>query len=93
MQQPTKKIYTFEYKNYNFFKSLKMENKITNDSEAFDKIELIPGESKIVTFKITPKMLEFTGLKMEKTLEAGAYRVMMGTSSNEYLETTFKLVK
>ena len=61
--------------------------------KAFDKIELIPGESKIVTFKITPKMLEFTGLKMEKTLEAGAYRVMMGTSSNEYLETTFKLVK
>lgn len=59
--------------------------------KAFDKIELTPGESKTVTFKITPKMLEFTGLKMEKTLEAGDYTVMMGTSSNEYLETTFKL--
>ncbi|UMB61848.1 glycoside hydrolase family 3 C-terminal domain-containing protein [Lutibacter sp. A80] len=59
--------------------------------KAFDKIELTPGESKIVTFKITPKMLEFTGIKMEKTLEAGSYIVMMGTSSEEYLETTFKL--
>ncbi|UMB55169.1 glycoside hydrolase family 3 C-terminal domain-containing protein [Lutibacter sp. A64] len=59
--------------------------------KAFDKIELTPGESKIVTFKITPKMLEFTGIKMEKTLEAGSYVVMMGTSSEEYLETTFKL--
>lgn len=59
--------------------------------KAFDKIELNPGESKIVTFKITPKMLEFTGIKMEKTLEAGNYIVMMGTSSSEYLETTFKL--
>ncbi|WP_111709419.1 glycoside hydrolase family 3 N-terminal domain-containing protein [Lutibacter citreus] len=59
--------------------------------KAFDKIELTPGESKIVTFKITPKMLEFTGVKMEKTLEAGDYAVMAGTSSKEYLETSFKL--
>ena len=38
-------------------------------------------------------MLEFTGLKMEKILEAGDYTVMIGTSSQEYLETTFKLKK
>lgn len=61
--------------------------------KAFDKIELAPGESKTVSFTITPKMLEFTGIKMEKTLEAGDYTVMMGTSSKEYLETTFKLKK
>lgn len=61
--------------------------------KAFDKIELAPGESKTVTFTITPKMLEFTGIKMEKTLEAGDYIIMMGTSSKEYLETTFKLNK
>jgi beta-glucosidase len=61
--------------------------------KAFDKIELNPGESKTVTFKIAPKMLEFTGLKMEKVLEAGDYTVMIGTSSKQYLETTFKLKK
>lgn len=61
--------------------------------KGFEKIELNPGESKTVAFKITPKMLEFTGLKMKKTLEAGEYSVMIGTSSKTYLETTFKLKK
>ena len=61
--------------------------------KAFEKIELNPGESKVVKFIITPKILEFTGLKMEKILEAGDYTVMVGTSSKKYLKTTFKLIK
>ncbi len=61
--------------------------------KGFEKIELNPGESKIVSFKISPKMLEFTGLKMEKILEAGDYTVKIGTSSNKYLEAAFKLKK
>ena len=58
--------------------------------KGFCKIELNPGENKIVTFKITPKMLEFTGIKMEKTLEVGDYTVMVGTSSKDYIESNFK---
>ncbi len=61
--------------------------------KGFNKIELEAGESKKVTFKITPKMLEFTGISMEKVLEAGDYTVMIGTSSKVYKETTFKLKK
>ncbi|MCF7561558.1 glycoside hydrolase family 3 C-terminal domain-containing protein [Sabulilitoribacter multivorans] len=61
--------------------------------KGFEKIELDAGESKTVSFKITPKMLEFTGISMEKVLEAGDYSVKIGTSSQEYLETTFKLKK
>ena len=61
--------------------------------KGFEKIELDSGESKTVSFKITPKMLEFTGVKMNKVLEAGDYTVKIGTSSQEYLETTFKLKK
>lgn len=61
--------------------------------KGFEKIELSPGESKIVTFTITPDMLMFTGLKMEKTLEAGDYTVKIGTSSEAYLEAKFKLNK
>ncbi|MFV9551412.1 glycoside hydrolase family 3 N-terminal domain-containing protein [Algibacter sp. PT7-4] len=61
--------------------------------KGFEKIELDAGESKIVSFKITPKMLEFTGVSMKKVLESGDYTVMLGTSSKEYLETTFKLKK
>ena len=61
--------------------------------KGFEKIELNAGESKTVTFTITPKMLEFTGISMKKVLEAGDYTVMIGTSSKDYLETTFKLKK
>jgi len=61
--------------------------------KGFKKIALNPGESKIVTFTITPDMLMFTGLKMEKTLEAGDYTVKIGTSSEAYLEAKFKLNK
>ncbi|SNR70853.1 beta-glucosidase [Lutibacter agarilyticus] len=61
--------------------------------KAFDKIELNPGEAKTVTFKITPKMLEFTGLQMTKVLEAGDYTVKVGTSSSTHIETAFKLKK
>ncbi|MWW23160.1 glycoside hydrolase family 3 N-terminal domain-containing protein [Algibacter lectus] len=61
--------------------------------KGFDKIELNPGESQTVSFKITPKMLKFTGLNMEKILEAGSYTVKVGSSSENYLETTFKLKK
>jgi beta-glucosidase len=61
--------------------------------KGFDKIELNPGETKTVIFKITPKMLEFTGIKMNKILEAGDYTVMLGTSSDTYLKTKFQLKK
>lgn len=61
--------------------------------KGFEKIELDAGESKTVTFTITPKMLEFTGITMEKVLESGDYTVMVGTSSQDYLETKFKLTK
>jgi beta-glucosidase len=61
--------------------------------KAFEKIELDAGQSKTVFFKITPKMLEFTGMEMTKILEAGNYTIMVGTSSKEYLETKFKLNK
>jgi beta-glucosidase len=61
--------------------------------KGFEKIELAPGESKTVTFTITPKMLEFTGLKMEKILETGDYTVMIGTSSEDGVRAKFRLEK
>jgi beta-glucosidase len=61
--------------------------------KGFEKIELNPGETKTVTFTITPKMLEFTGLTMEKVLEPGDYKVIIGTSSKEGLTARFRLEK
>ncbi|WP_417444130.1 glycoside hydrolase family 3 N-terminal domain-containing protein [Joostella sp.] len=61
--------------------------------KGFEKIELNAGESKRVYFKIVPEMLKFTGLNMTKILEPGAYKVRVGTSSVNYLETIFNLKK
>ena len=61
--------------------------------KGFQKIEFAAGESKTVSFTITPKMLEFTGISMEKVLEAGDYSVKIGTSSKENVEAKFKLKK
>ncbi|MFD0796560.1 glycoside hydrolase family 3 N-terminal domain-containing protein [Maribacter chungangensis] len=61
--------------------------------KGFEKIELAPGESKTVSFTINPKMLEFTGLTMEKILETGDYTVMVGTSSQEGVTGKFRLEK
>ncbi len=59
----------------------------------FEKIELDPGQSKSVTFTITPEMLKFTGPTMEKILEAGDYTLMIGTSSKEGISSQFRLEK
>ncbi len=61
--------------------------------KGFEKIELSPGESKKVSFTITPRMLEFTGLTMDKILETGDYTIMIGTSSQDVKTTKFRLEK
>jgi len=61
--------------------------------KGFEKIELSPGESKKVSFTITPRMLEFTGLTMDKILETGDYTIMIGTSSKEVKMAKFRLEK
>ncbi|MFD0861621.1 glycoside hydrolase family 3 N-terminal domain-containing protein [Sungkyunkwania multivorans] len=61
--------------------------------KAFEKIELQAGERKEVSFKITPEMLLFTGVNMEKALEAGDYTILVGTSSKEGITAKFKLNK
>ncbi|RED47820.1 glycoside hydrolase family 3 N-terminal domain-containing protein [Seonamhaeicola aphaedonensis] len=59
--------------------------------KGFEKIELKPGETKTVQFTITPDMLVFTGVEMKPIIEAGDYEVMLGTSSQEYQKTSFRL--
>ncbi|MGB7394574.1 MAG: glycoside hydrolase family 3 N-terminal domain-containing protein, partial [Pricia sp.] len=61
--------------------------------KGFEKIELDPGETKTVSFTIKPEMLEFTGIAMEKILEAGDYTVTLGTSSAEGVSGKFQLKK
>lgn len=57
--------------------------------KGFEKVLIAPGETKKVEFEITPDMLQYTGLKMERILDAGAYKVFVGTNSSELLQADF----
>jgi beta-glucosidase len=54
----------------------------------FAKVKLNPGETKNVTFTITPEKLMFYNYKLEKVLESGDFNVMVGPNS-----TTIQTVK
>lgn len=61
--------------------------------KAFEKILLVPGEENAVTFTITNEMLSFYGIHMNWEVEPGEFHVMVGTSSADYLEEKFFLVR
>jgi len=57
---------------------------------AYDKINLKAGETKTVTFKITPKDLAFVNDVSKTVTEAGDYKIMIGdqTAGFKYISST-----
>ncbi len=53
--------------------------------EGFDKIDLKPGESKVVSFTIKPEQLSFIGRDDKRITEPGKFKVMVGNLSQEFL--------
>jgi beta-glucosidase len=51
--------------------------------KAFERVSLKAGETKTVTFEITPKDLEFLDVNMKPVVEAGDFTIMIGNSSND----------
>ncbi|MBV9929296.1 MAG: glycoside hydrolase family 3 C-terminal domain-containing protein [Acidobacteria bacterium] len=47
----------------------------------FKRVSLAPGESKTVTFTLTPDKLSFIDLDMRRTVEPGWFDIFVGTSS------------
>ncbi len=47
----------------------------------FNRINLKPGETKTVKFKLTPEKLAAIGLDMKRTVPIGAYEIMVGKNS------------
>lgn len=58
----------------------------------FQKVSLKPGESRLIKFTILPEMMSFTGIDMKKTIEAGAFHVYAGGSSDTELKQSYVLV-
>jgi len=59
--------------------------------KGFEKITLKAGESKNITFTITPDMLAFHRLDMTYGTEPGDYKLFIGGNSRDVKETGFRL--
>jgi len=51
--------------------------------KGFQKISLAPGETKEVTFAITPELLQLLDKNMKWVVEPGDFRIMVGASSKD----------
>lgn len=49
--------------------------------KAFKKVELQPGEQQTLQFTLTPQDLSFIGLNMNRVIEPGEFKVMVGNES------------
>ncbi|HEY5500216.1 MAG TPA: glycoside hydrolase family 3 N-terminal domain-containing protein, partial [Bacteroidales bacterium] len=59
--------------------------------KGFEKISLKAGESKTITFTITPEMLAFHRLDMTYGTEPGDYNLFIGDNSHDLKQTAFSL--
>jgi beta-glucosidase len=51
--------------------------------KGFERISLSPGESREVSFEISTDQLSLLNERLEKVVEAGEYRIMIGSSSRD----------
>ncbi|MBR1962377.1 MAG: glycoside hydrolase family 3 C-terminal domain-containing protein [Alistipes sp.] len=51
--------------------------------KGFERVALKAGESKRITFTLTPEHLRYYNLDMERVVEPGAFKVMVGASSSD----------
>ena len=58
--------------------------------KGFRRISLKAGESRRVTFDITPEMLKFYNYDLDYVAEAGMFDVMVGGSSDKTLKLSFE---
>ncbi|HQR34228.1 MAG TPA: glycoside hydrolase family 3 N-terminal domain-containing protein [Blastocatellia bacterium] len=58
----------------------------------FKRIPLAPGESKTITFTITPDKLSFLDLNMQRVVEPGAFEIMVGTSSVKFQKAKLEVI-
>ncbi len=61
--------------------------------KGFFKIDLKPGETKTVTFNITPEDLKFYNYDLKYDWEPGEFQIMIGTNSRDVKSVTINWVK
>lgn len=61
--------------------------------KAFEIVELAPGETKNVQFKVDDKMLQFYNANRKWESEAGEFEILTGSNSRDLKKSTFSLKK
>ena len=61
--------------------------------KGFERIHLKKGESKQVTFTITPELLKFYNYNLDFVCESGNFVVMIGRNSRDVKKATFTLLE
>ncbi len=61
--------------------------------KGFNKIELAPGESKNVSFEITPETLKFYNSDLKFDWESGDFQIMVGGNSKDVKSSTINWIK
>ena len=72
-----------------------LEGSITRpvkELKGFERIHLKKGESKQVTFTITPELLKFYNYNLDFVCEPGDFEVMIGRSCRDVKKAAFKLL-
>ena len=57
--------------------------------KGFQRIHLVAGESKEVSFEITPDMLKFYNIELKHVIEPGDFQIMVGANSREVKTLNF----
>lgn len=60
--------------------------------KGFRRITLNPGQTRTVEFTLTPNHLEFLGRDLKPVLEPGEFQVIVGTSSDNGLQSVFEVI-
>jgi beta-glucosidase len=61
--------------------------------KGFQRVHILPGETKRVTFTITPEMLTMLNKELQPVIEPGDFRIMIGSNSRELKLKTLITVK
>ena len=61
--------------------------------KGFKKVEINAGETKTVSFSITPELLKFYNSDLKYDWESGDFEIMIGTNSGDVKKTTINWVK
>jgi beta-glucosidase len=62
--------------------------------KGFQRVHLLPGEEKEITFAVTPEVLSMLNADLKTVVEPGDFRIMIGATSRDIrLKETLKVVE